>query len=117
VDTAFSNPFLFISADWPESKEDLNSHAYINKSRSDFYEARIQGTGHSNFMDIPFMIPYKMLSEAGDIQPKEGIEITNNLVLRFFDRHLKNISADIESIQNEYDKVTIKTYKAPLGKK
>jgi pimeloyl-ACP methyl ester carboxylesterase len=84
VDTAFSNPFLFISADWPESKEDLNSHAYINKSRSDFYEARIQGTGHSNFMDIPFMIPYKMLSEAGDIQPKEGIEITNNLVLRFF---------------------------------
>ena len=117
VDSAFEDPFLYISADWPEEKEDLNAHAYINKSRSIFYEARILNTGHSNFMDIPFMIPLKMLSEAGEIEPEKGIEITSRLITTFFDRHLKNKKVDINLLATEYDLLNLNSYKGELAEK
>jgi len=114
VDSAFEDPFLYISADWPEDKEDLNAHAYINKSRSIFYEARILNTGHSNFMDIPFMIPLEMLSEAGEIEPEVGIEITSRLITSFFDKHLKNKEVDFNLLASEYGLLNLKTYKGEL---
>ncbi|WP_133085479.1 alpha/beta hydrolase family protein [Winogradskyella aurantia] len=117
VDTSFKNPFLFISADWPEDKEDLNAHAYVNKYKSTFYEARILGTDHSNFMDIPFMIPLKSLSQAGDIKPELGIEITSKLVTSFFDKHLKNKSINLESLGSNYDELILKAYKAETAKR
>ena len=110
VDTSFTDPFLFISADWPEEKEDLNSHAYINKSQSFFYEARILNTGHSSFMDIPFMIPLEVLSQSGDIEPEMGIEITSRLVTSFFDRHLKNRDVDFDSLESKYDRLNLNIY-------
>lgn len=111
VDSAFEDPFLYISADWPEDKEDLNAHAYINKSRSIFYEARILNTGHSNFMDIPFMIPLEMLNEAGEIHPEVGIEITSRLITTFFDKHLKNKEVDVNLLASEYELLNLKSYK------
>ena len=114
VESAFEDPFLYISADWPEDKEDLNSHAYINKSRSIFYEAKILNTGHSNFMDIPFMIPLEMLSEAGEIEPEIGIEITSRLITTFFDRHLKNKEVDFDLLASEYELLNFKSYKGEL---
>lgn len=117
VETSFEDPFLFISADWPEDKEDLNSHAYINKSRSVFYEARILSTGHSSFMDIPFMIPLEALSEAGDIEPETGIEISSKLITAFFDRYLKNKKVDIDLLASEYDLLNLNSYKGELAEK
>lgn len=111
VDTSFQNPFLFISADWPEEKEDLNSHAYINKSQSVFYESKILNTGHSSFMDIPFMIPLESISEAGTIQPEKGIEITSKLLIAFFDSYLKNKKVDFNHLESEYDLLNLKIYK------
>ena len=111
VDTSFQNPFLFISADWPEEKEDLNSHAYINKSQSVFYEGKILNTGHSSFMDIPFMIPLETLSQAGTIEPKEGIEITSKLLIAFFDNYLKNKEVDFNRLESEYDLLNLEIYK------
>ena len=115
VDTSFVNPFLLISADWPEEKEDLNSHAYINKGQSFFYEARILNTGHSSFMDIPFMIPLEVLSQAGDIEPEMGIEITSKLVTSFFNRHLKNKEVDFTSFDSQYDLLNLSSYKGELA--
>ncbi|WP_339917416.1 hypothetical protein [Yeosuana marina] len=116
VDTSFQNPFLFISADWPKEKEDLNSHAYINKSQSAFYEARILNTGHSSFMDIPFMIHFKSLSQAGDIKPELGIEITSKLVTSFFDSYLKKKTIDFNLLNSEYDQLNLKIYRGKLVK-
>lgn len=110
VDTSFEKPFLFISADWPEEKEDLNSHAYINKSTSVFYDTRILGTGHSNFMDIPFMIPYQGLSQAGTIDPALGLEITSSTVVSFFDKHLKEENIDMKQLDQKYDMLQMKIY-------
>lgn len=111
MDTCFQDPFLFISADWPEDKEDLNSHAYINKSRSVFHEARILNTAHSNFMDIPFMIPLEILSEAGEINPDRGIKIMARLVTGFFDRYLKNRDVDFNSLASEYEHLELISHK------
>lgn len=110
VDTAFEKPFLFISADWPEEKEDLNSHAYINKSKDVFYDTRVLGTGHSNFMDIPLMIPLQALSQAGTIDPTLGLEITSSTVASFFDKHLKEESIDMNKLDAKYELLQMKIY-------
>ena len=111
VDTSFDDPFLFISADWPEEKEDLNSHAYINKSKVAFYEAKIMNTGHSSFMDIPFIIPLKALNQAGDIEPGLGIEITSKLVTLFFDKHLRSKEVDFSSLDSKYEQLKLSIFK------
>ena len=110
VDTVFQNPFLFLSADWPEEHEDLNGHAYVNKSTSVFYEGTILQSAHSNFMDIPYMIPLKELSQAGNIDPYLAGEISGKLVTSFFDRHLKNKDIDLNLLKSDYDMLELNIY-------
>jgi hypothetical protein len=111
VDTVFQKPFLFLSADWPAEHENLNQHAYVNRSTSVFYEGIVLQTGHSNFMDIPYMIPLRSLSQAGDIDPDLAMEITRRVVTSFFDKHLKNKAIDLNDLDSEYDMLKLKTFK------
>lgn len=111
VDTIFQKPFLFLSADWPEEHEDLNQHAYINKSTSIFYEGTVLQSGHSNFMDIPFMIPIRTLSQAGNIDPYLSMEITTKVVTSFFDKHLKQKDIDLDDLGAEYDMLELNVFK------
>lgn len=111
VDTVFQKPFLFISADWPEEHLDLNQHAYVNKSNSYFYDSTILKSAHCNFMDIPYMIPVKALSQAGDIDPNLAIEITSKVVTAFFDKHLKNKEIDLNTLNSKYKLLELKTFK------
>lgn len=111
VDTIFQKPFLFLSADWPEEHEDLNQHAYINKSTSIFYEGTVLQSGHSNFMDIPFMIPIRTLSQAGNIDPYLSMEITTKVVTSFFDKHLKQKDIDLNDLGAEYDMLELNVFK------
>jgi len=115
VDTVFQKPFLFLSADWPEEHEDLNQHAYVNRSTSVFYEGIVLRSGHSNFMDIPFMIPVRALSQAGDIDPDLAMEITRRVVTSFFDKHLKNKAIDLDALSLEYEMLHISIFKAATG--
>jgi len=110
VDTVFQKPFLFISADWPAEHEDLNQHAYVNKSTSYFYESMILKSAHSNFMDIPFMIPLKALSLAGEIDPDLAIEISGKLITSFFDKHLKHEDVDINLLNSEYEMLELNVF-------
>lgn len=84
IDSTYQIPYLYLSADWPAEHEDINSHVYINKSTDTFYECKLLGSEHPNFMDIPFMIPINSLSGCGTIDPYLGTEITNSLVTSFF---------------------------------
>ena len=111
VDTAFQKPFLFLSADWPAEHEDLNAHAYVNKSTSVFYEGMVRNSAHSNFMDIPFMIPVKALSQAGEIDPDLAIEITGKVVTSFFDKHLKQEEIDLNALNSEYEMLELNVFK------
>src|SRR6056297_214030 len=110
VNTAFQKPFLFLSSDWPEEHEDLNQHAYVNRSRSIFYEATLLESGHSNFMDIPYMIPVQALNLTGDIDRDLAIEISNKLTVSFFDKYLKNLEADLSKMAKEYDNLEMNIY-------
>ena len=101
ADTAFQKPFLFLSADWPAEHQDLNAHAYVNKSKDVFYEGMIRQSGHPNFMDIPYMIPFQAISQAGSIDPDQAIEISGKVVARFFDKHLKMADVDMKAMGAE----------------
>lgn len=111
IDTTLNIPFLHVSADWPAEYWDINSHIYINKSTDCFYETKLLNSGHSNFMDIPFMIPVRSLSRAGDIDPYQGMEIVTKLLTSFFDKHLKNRpDADPKKIDEEYELLEMNVY-------
>ncbi len=111
VNSMFQKPFLYLSSDWPDDHENLNEHAYVNKSKAGFYDGKILQSGHSNFMDIPFMIPLKSLNEAGDIAPDLAIEITNKVVVSFFDNHLKSKNLNLKSLDLEYEMLKLNFYK------
>jgi hypothetical protein len=68
-------------------------------------------SGHSNFMDIPYMIPVQGLNEAGDIDPDMSIEITRKVVTSFFDKHLKSKTIDMDAINSEYGMLKLNTFK------
>src|SRR6056297_1232747 len=105
VNTRFQQPFLFLSSDWPDDHENLNQHAYRNKSASVFYEGTLLQSGHSNFMDIPFMIPLQALNLAGDIEPDLAFEISNKLLVSFFDKYLKNKRSNISRLVSDYEQL------------
>ncbi len=108
VDTFLSKPFLLISSDWPKDHPNFNEYAFQNGSVSDFYQAKIKDTGHSNFMDIPFMINLKTINEAGEIDPEKAIEITSKMVVDFFDKYLDNKKTSILKLSNQYPELEIK---------
>lgn len=110
IDTAFQKPFLFVSADWPAEHENLNQHAYVNKSTAVFYQGLILDSGHSNFMDIPFMIPLQILNQAGSIDPHLAIEIASKMTISFFDKHLKNKKVDLKKLNQQYEKLKLNIF-------
>jgi len=112
IDTTYQIPFLYISADWSEEHEDINSHVYLNKSTDYFYESKLLSSGHPNFMDIPFMIPISALAGTGSIDPYLGIEITATLVTQFFNKHLRNDpDIDLAQVGREYELLDLKIHK------
>ncbi|MBW1294067.1 alpha/beta hydrolase family protein [Aquimarina litoralis] len=112
MDTIFEKPFLFLSADWPEDHENISAHAYVNKSTDYFYECKLLTSGHPNFMDIPLMIPIQSVAGTGTIDAELGLKITNELVVEFFNKHLKNeANADPIKIGNRHTLLEMKVHK------
>lgn len=111
VDTRVEKPFLHLSSDWPEEHEDFNQHAYVNRSSSVFYDGTILQSGHSNFMDIPYMIPLQSLNQAGDIDPDLAIEIASRVVTSFFDEHLKSKDIDLFNLKSEYELLVMNVFR------
>lgn len=109
VDSTFQKPFLFLSADWPAEHEDLNSHAYINKGKK-FYKGLLKESAHSNFMDIPFMIPVTTISQAGTIDPSLAMEATNALLLAFFNQELKQNPMNTKELISNYSMLELQFY-------
>jgi len=116
IDTAYTIPYLYVSADWPAEHEDVNSHVYHYKSTDYFYETKLLKSGHPNFMDIPFMIPVRSLAGTGEIDPYLGTEIVTRLVTSFFDRHLKGLEGeDPQDIADQYEQLEMEVYPGDSG--
>ena len=109
VDTFLSKPFLLLSSDWPESHPNFNKYAYQKNTSPDFYQAKIKQSGHSSFMDIPFMINLSLINEAGDIEPEQAIEITSKVVVDFFNKYLNKENLNILDVANQYPELEFST--------
>lgn len=107
VDTFMSKPFLLLSLDCPEDHPNFNEYAFQNGSVSDFYQAKIKNSGHSNFMDIPFMSNLSLINETGKIDPEKAIEITSKIVIDFFYKYLNNEDTNLLEIANRYPELEI----------
>ena len=107
VDTMMTKPFALLSSDLPDSHPNFNKHAYHNGSTTDFYNAKILNSAHSNFMDIPLMVNLRMINEAGTINPNKASKITTDLVVDFFNKYLNNKPKEILSLQEKYQELEI----------
>ncbi|MDG1432729.1 MAG: hypothetical protein P8Q41_01905 [Saprospiraceae bacterium] len=108
VDTFLTKPFLLLSSDWSEDHPNLNKYAFRNGSLTDFYQAKIKNSGHSSFMDIPFMINSSLINEGGKIEPELAIEITSKVVIQFFNKYLNEKNINISNIENQYKELVLK---------
>jgi hypothetical protein len=102
VDTFLSKPFLLISSDWAEDHPNFNTYAFRNGSVADFYQGKIKNSGHSSFMDIPFMVRPSMINQAGEIEPERAIEISSKMVVDFFNKYLNKENIDLLEVANQY---------------
>lgn len=108
IDSKLHKPFALISSDWPADHPNFNEHAYHNGSTSDFYEAKVLNSGHSNFSDIPLMVNLSLVNEAGTIDPFKGYEITTAMILQFFDMNLKGKPSNLLDLEHKYHNFEIK---------
>ena len=102
IDTFYAKPFLLLSSDWPNEHPDFNKYIFQNKSLSDLYFAKIKKSGHSNFMDIPFMVKLSLINEAGEIEPEQAIHISAQLVVDFFDKYLNQKNINLLELSKRY---------------
>ena len=58
-------------------------------------------------MDIPYMVPFRGLSEAGEIDPDMAMEIASNVTTSFFDKHLKGENVDMSELDNQYEMLNL----------
>ena len=105
--TVLTEPFAIIASDWDSSHPNFNKHIYRNRSASDFYNAKLLKSGHPNFMDIPLMIDLSLINECGSINPEKGFEITNKMILQFFDSYLLNKTNDLLNLNTNYKEIKI----------
>lgn len=81
-----------LKADYPNYNAEKNG--------LDAYSVVIKGTGHMNFTDLPIVSPFLSgLLETGDVEvnvdARECIETTNEIILDFFNRYLKSSKIEI----------------------
>ncbi len=108
VNNSLDKPFALISSDWPEEQPNFNKHAFHKGSSADFYNIKIENSGHSSFMDIPLMVNLSAVNEAGNIDPFKAYKATTSIVLNFFDQYLKGKSTDLLEIEKQIQEVSIK---------
>ncbi len=109
VNGTLEKPFAYISSDWPEEQPNFNKHAFRNKSKADFYNIEIENSGHSNFMDIPLMVNFAAVNEAGNIDPLKAYKVANSLIIQFFDKYLLNKPTNIFKMEKEFTEINIET--------
>lgn len=88
LDTTFTKPFLWISADWPKEHMNINKFSYRNLSNETFNKHIVKNSGHSNFMDIPIMVNLSLINESGSVNPYEAYSETTKLIIDFFNENL-----------------------------
>ena len=63
----------------------------LASSMSDYYEVLVEGTGHGDFCDMTFLMPFmKWLGANGPIDPMRAVDVVNAVSRKFFDAYLRD---------------------------
>lgn len=114
IGTMLTKPFALLSSDWDSSRPNFNPHIFKNGSTTGFSNATLLNSGHASFMDIPLMINWSLINESGTIDPVKSYEITNTMVLRFFDNYLLNKPHHLLDIQETNPEIEIELINTKL---
>ncbi|MDR9408152.1 MAG: hypothetical protein RI573_04845 [Balneolaceae bacterium] len=109
IDSTLAHPFLRIEAVRDSATFAPNDLIYHNGSDTVIYDLKENGFGHSNFSDIPFLIPVQSINEAGDADPYYARELINEYSLAFFDKYLRgDLNIDLRDLDEKYPEGTLK---------
>ncbi|NBC05023.1 MAG: hypothetical protein GVY20_15170 [Bacteroidetes bacterium] len=107
IDSTLTQPFLRIEAVRDSATFAPNDLIYHHGSETAIYDLKVNGFGHSNFSDIPFLIPLQSINEAGDADPYYAAELINDYSVAFFDKYLRDRNIDLRDMGVKYPEVTV----------
>lgn len=106
IDSTLTKPFLRIEAVYEPTKFAPNDLVYHHINESFHYDVKVDGFGHSNFSDIPLLIPVQAVNQAGDMDPIRAIELINEYSITFFDKYLRDDQGiEVTDLNQKYPEV------------
>ena len=109
IDSTLYQPFMRIEAVRDSATFAPNDLIFQNRSESVLYDVKVNGIGHSNFSDIPFLIPVQSINEAGRSDPYHATELITDFSIAFFDKYLRgDRNIDPRDLGDDYPEVTVK---------
>ncbi len=97
VNNKLKIPFMFVSSNESGDRY-LRAGSFMKESDADCYQATIQGTTHSDFSDLNYIL-------RGD---QRKIDAQRSLILSFFDKYLKGKDVKLTDMEVSYPHVVIK---------
>ena len=80
---------------------------FVSKSTKDCYSMTVRGSGHYNFTDHT-IYPHPMADLLlGSIDGKRALDITNTIILSFFDKYLNNKRIDLITLATGYPEIEL----------
>ncbi len=110
IDNQLHVPLMAIYADRDyEQFFTPNFDVYDYISKNDYYSVTIQLSNHTNFGDMSYWTKLNSLTQTGTIDPERMTRITNELVLSFFDRYVKDKNLNLlhHFSKNKYPEISI----------
>jgi dienelactone hydrolase len=87
-----TQPFMIM---YSEMFADANDYI-LDRFASSLYVVTIHGSTHMNFEDAPLVLPItRIMGMAGSISPPRMMQIVNDYLLAFFERHLNDAAAPL----------------------
>jgi predicted dienelactone hydrolase len=103
-------PFMMIYSD-----DGFGTNDFLQlSSKADYHEYHFLNSKHADFTDLPLVWPIlRMYGQLGDIPGPRMVQLTNVVILDFWDRYLKEKSS--QKFENrDYPELTISSmYRAP----
>lgn len=103
--TKIKTPFMFLNSNRFYGYEEL----FATRSEKECYSITVKNSDHYNFTDYS-ILPSSAEIALGSIDGEQAIELTNEIVLSFFNKYLKQISGNHFSDLSERNDIAY-TYK------
>jgi hypothetical protein len=89
-------PFMFVSSN-EQGDTYLRATSFMQNSLAVCYQATIRGLSHGSFTDLVLFSP------GGE----RTIELQRDLILTFFNKHLKNIDVNLADLEARFPEITL----------